>query len=56
MIRKKHVFLLLFAHLFVSLASPKILSFGKAQINLAFRSFIRIFATVIYGERKQNDR
>ena len=29
---------------FVPLASPKVLSFGKAQINLAFHSFIRTFA------------
>ena len=29
---------------YVSLASPKILPFGKIQINLVFRSLIRIFA------------
>ena len=30
-------------HFYVSLASPKILPFGKIQINLVFRSLIRIF-------------
>ena len=34
-------FLLHFSRLFVPLASPKVLSFGKAQINLAFLSFFR---------------
>ncbi len=31
-------------HFFVTLALPKFLSLGKAQINLAFPSFIRNFA------------
>ena len=33
----------IFAHLFVTLTSSKILPFGKLQINLHFRSLIRIF-------------
>ena len=38
------VFLLVFARFFVPLASPKVLSLGKTQINLVFRSLIRTFA------------
>jgi len=37
---KYHVF----AHLFVPLALPKVLSFGKPQNNLGFRSLICNFA------------
>jgi hypothetical protein len=34
----------LFAHLIVPLATAEGTEFGKAQINLAFRSFNRTFA------------
>ena len=30
------------------LASPKVLTFGKTQINLVFRSLIRTFAALYY--------
>ena len=33
-----------FARLFVTLATPKVLTFGKTQINLVFRSLNRTFA------------
>ena len=45
--KEKRVFLLFFPHLFVSLASPKILSFGNKSKNFGFcfvfPSLIRIF-------------
>jgi len=46
--RKKHLFLLFFSHLFVPLASPKVLSFGKAKekktsFSFVFLSLIRTF-------------
>ena len=37
-------FLLHFSRLFVPLASPKVLSFGKMQIYLLFSSLNRTFA------------
>jgi len=40
---KTLLFVLLFAHLIVPLAAPKVLSFGKTQKNLAFRSLNRTF-------------
>ncbi len=42
--KERRCFLLLFARFFVTLASSKLLSLGKAQTSLAFRSFIRNFA------------
>ena len=38
--QKKNRFFLFIAECIVTLAAPKILSFGKVQINLAFRSLI----------------
>ena len=40
---KTFVSILHFARLFVTLASPKLLPLGNAQINLAFPSLIRNF-------------
>jgi len=42
--RKTNAFVLFFTRFFVTLAAPKLLSLGKAQINLAFRSTFRNFA------------
>ena len=39
---------------FVSLASPKILTFGNTQINLVFRSLIRIFARKEINSPRKN--
>ena len=41
---QKHAFVWFFARLIVPLASPKLLTFGKTQINLVFRSLNRNFA------------
>ena len=43
---KKCFFILYFAQLALTLASPKLLSFGKIKINFVFRSLIRNFAAV----------
>ena len=42
--QNKVLFVLHCCQFFVTLATPKLLSLGKTQINLVFRSLIRNFA------------
>jgi hypothetical protein len=46
--KEKQAFLWFFPRLIVPLTSSKVLTFGKTQINLVFRSLIRTFAALYY--------